>query len=226
MAIVWITHDLGVIAGIADRVLVMYGGQIVEHAPVRELFANPQHPYTRALLETVPRVDGTRECAAALDLGPAAVAGGASRRLPLRAALRPCLRQVPAGKPATPRYRRGATTWPAGGTRPQRGEGPMPDGADRPRTGAGFEPDDALPDLRGHPAQAGRHREGGRRYQLRRLRRRDAGPGGRERLRQVDGGAHDPAALSDRRADGSRSRARISPPSRARICAASGRGCR
>lgn len=61
MAIVWITHDLGVIAGIADRVMVMYGGQIVEHAAVAELFANPQHPYTRALLETVPRVDGTRD---------------------------------------------------------------------------------------------------------------------------------------------------------------------
>ncbi|WP_112323452.1 ABC transporter ATP-binding protein [Oceanibium sediminis] len=61
MAIVWITHDLGVIAEIADRVLVMYGGQIVEHAPVRELFRNPQHPYTRALLETIPRVDGARD---------------------------------------------------------------------------------------------------------------------------------------------------------------------
>jgi peptide/nickel transport system ATP-binding protein/oligopeptide transport system ATP-binding protein len=60
MAIVWITHDLGVIAGIADRVMVMYGGQIVEHAPVRELFANPQHPYTRALLQTVPTVRGER----------------------------------------------------------------------------------------------------------------------------------------------------------------------
>lgn len=60
MAIIWITHDLGVIAGIADRVMVMYGGQIVEHAPVRELFANPQHPYTRALLETVPSVRGDR----------------------------------------------------------------------------------------------------------------------------------------------------------------------
>ena len=60
MAIIWITHDLGVIAGIADRVLVMYGGQIVEHAPVRELFANPQHPYTRALLRTVPHVSGAR----------------------------------------------------------------------------------------------------------------------------------------------------------------------
>ncbi len=60
MAIVWITHDLGVIAGIADRVLVMYGGQVVEHAPVKELFANPQHPYTRALLETIPHVRGER----------------------------------------------------------------------------------------------------------------------------------------------------------------------
>ncbi|MDF0598224.1 ABC transporter ATP-binding protein [Psychromarinibacter halotolerans] len=61
MAIVWITHDLGVIAGIADRVMVMYGGQIVEHAPVKELFGNPQHPYTRALLGTVPAMHGTRE---------------------------------------------------------------------------------------------------------------------------------------------------------------------
>ena len=60
MAIVWITHDLGVIAGIADRVIVMYGGQIVEHAPVRELFGNPQHPYTRALLQTIPTVHGGR----------------------------------------------------------------------------------------------------------------------------------------------------------------------
>jgi peptide/nickel transport system ATP-binding protein/oligopeptide transport system ATP-binding protein len=60
MAIIWITHDLGVIAGIADRVMVMYAGQIVEHAPVRELFKNPQHPYTRALLRTVPSVGGTR----------------------------------------------------------------------------------------------------------------------------------------------------------------------
>jgi peptide/nickel transport system ATP-binding protein/oligopeptide transport system ATP-binding protein len=60
MAIVWITHDLGVIAGIADRVLVMYGGQIVEQAPVKDLFRNPQHPYTRALLKTVPHVTGQR----------------------------------------------------------------------------------------------------------------------------------------------------------------------
>ncbi|HEX9859374.1 MAG TPA: ABC transporter ATP-binding protein [Paracoccaceae bacterium] len=61
MAIVWITHDLGVIAGIADRVMVMYGGQVVEQAPVKELFANPRHPYTRALLKTIPKVSGVRE---------------------------------------------------------------------------------------------------------------------------------------------------------------------
>ena len=60
MAVIWITHDLGVIAGIADRVLVMYGGQVVEHAPVRELFGNPKHPYTRALLKTIPSIAGER----------------------------------------------------------------------------------------------------------------------------------------------------------------------
>ncbi len=61
MAIVWITHDLGVIAGIADRVMVMYGGQVVEQAPVDDLFANPRHPYTRALLRTIPALGSARE---------------------------------------------------------------------------------------------------------------------------------------------------------------------
>lgn len=61
MAIIWITHDLGVIAGIADRVMVMYGGQVVEHAPVADLFGAPQHPYTRALLQTIPKLTGARE---------------------------------------------------------------------------------------------------------------------------------------------------------------------
>ena len=60
MAIIWITHDLGVVAGIAHRVIVMYAGQIVECATVDELFENPKHPYTRALLETVPAVRGRR----------------------------------------------------------------------------------------------------------------------------------------------------------------------
>jgi oligopeptide transport system ATP-binding protein len=61
MAIVWITHDLGVVAGIANRVAVMYGGQIVEYADVDNLYADPRHPYTRALLQTLPRREGERE---------------------------------------------------------------------------------------------------------------------------------------------------------------------
>jgi peptide/nickel transport system ATP-binding protein len=56
MAIVLITHDLGVVADIADRVVIMYAGQKVEEAPVDELFAHPQHPYTVGLLGAAPRV--------------------------------------------------------------------------------------------------------------------------------------------------------------------------
>jgi oligopeptide transport system ATP-binding protein len=57
MAIIWITHDLGIIAGLAQRVLVMYGGCLVEKAPVKELYANPSHPYTVGLLGSLPRLD-------------------------------------------------------------------------------------------------------------------------------------------------------------------------
>ena len=60
MGVIWITHDLGVVAGIADRVMVMYGGQVAEHAPVRDLFDNPKHPYTRALMQTIPDISGER----------------------------------------------------------------------------------------------------------------------------------------------------------------------
>lgn len=56
-AIILITHDLGVIAGMVDRVLVMYGGHVVEEAPVDPLFATPEHPYTRGLLQSVPDPD-------------------------------------------------------------------------------------------------------------------------------------------------------------------------
>ncbi|MBS3760299.1 MAG: ABC transporter ATP-binding protein, partial [Halodesulfurarchaeum sp.] len=60
LSILFITHDMGVIADISDRVNVMYAGQIVEKAPVESLFANPQHPYTEALIETIPGEE-TRE---------------------------------------------------------------------------------------------------------------------------------------------------------------------
>jgi len=57
-SIILITHDLGVVAEMADRVAVMYGGQVVETATVAEIFANPQHPYTRSLLHSIPGVAG------------------------------------------------------------------------------------------------------------------------------------------------------------------------
>ena len=56
MSMILITHDIGLVANTADRVLVMYAGQIIEEAPVKELFENPGHPYTMALLDTVPTI--------------------------------------------------------------------------------------------------------------------------------------------------------------------------
>jgi len=57
MSMILITHDLGVIANIADRVVVMYAGRIVETAKVSDIFTNPQHPYTKALVASIPRLD-------------------------------------------------------------------------------------------------------------------------------------------------------------------------
>ena len=57
MAVIWITHDLGVVAGLAQRVIVMYGGHIIEESPVNDLYTNPSHPYTIGLLGSLPRVD-------------------------------------------------------------------------------------------------------------------------------------------------------------------------
>ncbi|MGD0573850.1 MAG: ABC transporter ATP-binding protein [Anaerolineales bacterium] len=85
MAIIWITHDLGVVAGLARRVMVMYGGFIIEEAPVRELYANPSHPYTLGLLGSLPRVDQERE------------------RLFSIEGLPPVLYQMPAACPFAPR---------------------------------------------------------------------------------------------------------------------------
>ncbi|MDQ3914747.1 MAG: ABC transporter ATP-binding protein [Actinomycetota bacterium] len=61
MGVILITHDLGMLAGIADKVNVMYAGYIVESAPVRDLFADPRHPYTLGLLRSMPRSDRPRQ---------------------------------------------------------------------------------------------------------------------------------------------------------------------
>ncbi|WP_419997575.1 ABC transporter ATP-binding protein [Streptomyces boninensis] len=57
MGLILITHDLGVVADVADKIAVMYAGRIVETAPVKELYAQPAHPYTRGLLDSIPRLD-------------------------------------------------------------------------------------------------------------------------------------------------------------------------
>ncbi|MFJ7696409.1 ABC transporter ATP-binding protein [Lysinibacillus fusiformis] len=59
--IILITHDLGVVAEMADRVIVMYAGEVVEEAPVQELFNNPRHPYTRSLLNSIPQTHSENE---------------------------------------------------------------------------------------------------------------------------------------------------------------------
>jgi oligopeptide/dipeptide ABC transporter ATP-binding protein len=64
LAVLLITHNLGVVAAVADRVIVMYGGDVVESAPVKEFFARPTHPYSEALLAAMPRVDRSAEALA------------------------------------------------------------------------------------------------------------------------------------------------------------------
>jgi oligopeptide transport system ATP-binding protein len=61
MAMIWITHDLGVVAGLAERVIVMYAGLLIEEATVDDLYGDPRHPYTVALLGALPRVDRRRD---------------------------------------------------------------------------------------------------------------------------------------------------------------------
>ena len=60
-AVIFITHDLGVVAGLCDRVIVMYAGRIAEHAPTPQLYADPRHPYTLGLLKSIPRLDEVRK---------------------------------------------------------------------------------------------------------------------------------------------------------------------
>jgi peptide/nickel transport system ATP-binding protein len=60
MATVFISHDLGAVSQVCERVCVMYAGRIVEQGPIEQLFAEPRHPYTRGLFDAIPRLDGPR----------------------------------------------------------------------------------------------------------------------------------------------------------------------
>lgn len=85
MAIIWITHDLGVVAGIADRVAVMYGGQIMEMGPTKEVFQDTRSAYTLGLLQSLPRLDGSNQRLVSIDGSP------------------PDMRRPPVGDPFAPR---------------------------------------------------------------------------------------------------------------------------
>jgi len=91
-SVIMITHDLGVVAGTCDSVCVMYAGRIVERAPVDELFYDPKHPYTRGLLDSIPRVDRSD-----------AYRGGGSERLYSIPGAPPSLVDMPDACPFNPR---------------------------------------------------------------------------------------------------------------------------
>ena len=75
MAVIFVTHDLGVVADLCSRVLVMYAGQVVEEAPVEELFAHPRHPYTEGLLAAIPQAETSGERLASIPgVVPSAIA--------------------------------------------------------------------------------------------------------------------------------------------------------
>ena len=87
LAVVLITHDLGVVAEVADRVVVMYAGQVVEDGTLEEIFYDPQHPYTWGLLGSLARLDQPPAGTAAADRGRTAVAARPHRGMPVRGAL-------------------------------------------------------------------------------------------------------------------------------------------
>jgi oligopeptide transport system ATP-binding protein len=109
MAMIWITHDLGIIAGLAQRVIVMYGGYFIEEAPVTELYDNPQHPYTIGLLGSLPRMDQAqrRQLASIDGLPPVLLEkpGYCPFAPRCKYALEPCRKENPALRAVLPGHR-------------------------------------------------------------------------------------------------------------------------
>ena len=227
-AIVMITHDLGVVAELADDVIVMYGGKVVEQAKVDDLFDKPEMPYTWGLLGSLPRLNSTGEAPRA-DPGPAAVAAAPADRLPVQSALRVRDVRMPRRRCRSSAGREQGEShffrchlddeartriWSAKRACDGGGRCLMAEELLRVEGLA-----EALPrHARARVPEAGRRGQGGRRRQLHAQRRRDARRGRGVRLRQVDDGAlHRPPARADRR-DRSPSKAATSPTSTAPTC--------
>ena len=213
-AIILITHDLGVVAGFADRVAVMYAGKLVETGAVDDVYYRPRMPYTLGLLGSIPRLDQGERSAADADRGHPAVARRPAGRLPVRAALpdarrrsartiEPDLDPVPAAgaghrsachrsdeiERGQPERRRRLPARAHGSTGGRRAAAPRD-----ARTGArGRRPGQAVPADEGRgAAPARRHGPRRRRHQLRHPRGRDARAGRRVGLRQDDHDHGDP----------------------------------
>ena len=167
MAVILITHDLGVVAGMTDRVAVMYAGRIVETAPTPLLFASPAHPYTRGLLGSVPLLDR----------------GWDEQCRPFPAA---CRRRRRRRVAASPHAVRSPPTSAASRRRSRRSETSISRPAGRRRDRAAGGGDRHFAALSQRPASAAR--TGRRRYRDRP--RRDAGPRRRERQRQEHARPH------------------------------------
>ena len=112
MSIVWITHDLGVVAGLADRVVVMYAGYIIESARCKEVYGDPRHPYTLGLLGSIPRLDDIKEKLTPIEGLPPDLIGGAQGcpfaprcRFQKELELQRCLEEMPLLEPVGPGHR-------------------------------------------------------------------------------------------------------------------------
>ena len=247
-AVIIITHDLGVVAELADDILVMYGGRCVEYGAVEDIFHAPEHPYTWGLLGSMPRAGPGALRAAAADQGqpaepdqraaglrvpPALPLRRAERRAAARPSGRSCARSPPAtASPATWTARTGSAS---GTKRSSRScerlgrhvttpdttavEEPRPTG---PQGEALLEVSGLREALPGHPRRVVKRQvgavQGRRRHRLRRPHRRDARPRGGVRLRQDHHRPADHPAAGADRRHASCSRARTSRTSRRARC--------
>ena len=253
MAMILVTHDLGVVAGRADDIAVMYAGRIVEKAPTRSLFADMQMPYTEALLTSIPKLGEPSHTRLDDDPRPAARPRQPAGGLQVRAALPVRAGPVPRRGAAAGRRRRPGTSTAAGSRSGRRRAGRARAQPSAGATATGVPVDGAiapeaalmagsgtahLRDRRGRAAagREPRRRVPGRaqrpqgprrlRRQPRRPRGRDARPRRRVRLRQVDDRPGDHAAPAPDVGRGAVRRQRPHDARRARSCAGCGRACR